>query len=66
MPITKHYTSQFILEDLKFSSLKINIDDNLIIGKSLFDKRSKTYIENTNHTIFDYMKQSNKNISFDV
>jgi hypothetical protein len=59
MPVTKHYTNPILSENLKFNSLKISFDNDLIIGKSFFNKKTNSDINNIKHTILFYMKQSN-------
>ncbi len=55
------------LKDLKNNLLKVNFDDNVIIGKSIFNNK-KIYINNinpkNNNTILFYMKEYNKTYYF--
>tara|TARA_B110000902_G_C14139874_1_gene525293 strand:- start:687 stop:962 length:276 start_codon:yes stop_codon:yes gene_type:complete len=59
MPVTKKYSNPIILEDLKFNSLKINTDKDLIIGRSLF-RNNTFYDEKIEKTILHYIIDVNK------
>ena len=59
MPVTKKYSNPIILENLKFNSLKIKIDKDLIIGRSLF-RNNTFYDEKIEKTILHYIIDVNK------
>ena len=61
MSTNKIYTNPIYLDKINYNSLKINFNNNLIVGKSFF-KNNTIYLNNMDKTIFYFMKNKRYNV----
>ena len=61
MSNNKVYNNPIYFEKKNNNSLKINFNNKLIIGKSFF-KNNNVYLNNTDKTIFYFMKNKKYNV----